>query len=98
MKIKFPLPKDCKQDNPAVICPGERVLGLYNHDSGESAKRISKKVRMWFAAKALDCHWAGVHFMKEVQTNFGAGCVLWLPAPITIEVTKNTLVLVPQSE
>jgi hypothetical protein len=97
-KLKFPNPKDCKRDNPAIICPAERVLGLYNDVPGHDKKRISKDVRKWFAEESLKRGWSGVHFMKEVQTQFGAGCVLWLPPQVTINVTKQMLVLVPQTE
>lgn len=97
-KIKFPLPSDCKRDNPAVICPGERVIGLYNQVATKKAQKISKKVRAWFAIEAINRGWIGVHFIKEVQTDFGAGCVLWLPAAVQIQSTHKTLVLIPQTE
>ena len=92
-KIKFPDPKSCKQDNPGVLCPAERVLGLYNQDSGDTAKRIAKKTRKWFASEAMKKGWAGVHFLPDIQSAHGAGCVLWLPPQkLTINIT-NQLVL-----
>lgn len=97
-KLKFPHPNNAKRNNPAIICPGERVLGLFNQDSGDTAVRIAKKARKWFAAEALKRGWVGVHFIKEVQTEFGAGCVLWVPPTVIINVTGQTLVLVPQTE
>ena len=92
-KIKFPDPKSCKPQDPAVLCPAERVLGLYNQDSGDTAKKIAKKIRKWFAFEALKRGWAGVHFLPEIQSAHGAGCVLWLPPQgITVTIT-NQLVL-----
>jgi hypothetical protein len=100
-KFKFPNPKNCKPKDPAVLCTADRVLSIYNQDSGETAKRISKAVRTWFAAEAASKGWAGVHFLPEVQSAHGAGCVLWLPPQqvnIKVTVTKNILVLQGQSE
>ena len=99
-RFKFPNTKSCKPEHPAVLCTAERLLGLYNQDSGDSAKRIAKKVRVWFAKKALKKGWAGVHFIPEIQSAHGAGCVLWLPPEqinLTITVT-NELVLKAQNE
>jgi hypothetical protein len=82
------------------MCPAERVIGLYNQESGDTAQRIAKKVRKWFFAEARKHGWAGVHFIPEVQSNHGAGCVLWRQPDqigITITVTKETLVLSPGS-
>jgi hypothetical protein len=100
-KLKFPNPRDYKPVHPAVMCPSERVIGLYNQDSGDTAERIAKKVRKWFFAESAKQGWAGVHFIPEVQSNHGAGCVLWrMPEKIDIQitVTKQTLVLTADSE
>ena len=102
-KIKFPNTKSCKPENPAVFCTAERLLGLYNQDSGDqkTAVKISKKVRRWFAKEALAKGWAGVHFIPEIQSAHGAGCVLWLPPQqvnLTIKITKNMYVLNSQGE
>jgi hypothetical protein len=100
-KLKFPDPRNCRRANPAVLCAADRVLGLYNQDSGDAAKRIGKKVRVWFAAEALKKGWAGVHFLPEIQSAHGAGCVLWLPPQqidVKINATVNTLVLLAQQE
>jgi hypothetical protein len=102
-KIKFPNTKSCKRENPAVFCTAERLLGLYNQDSGDpkTAKKISKKVRRWFAREALAKEWAGVHFIPEIQSAHGAGCVLWLPPEkisVSIKITKNMYVLKSQDE
>lgn len=100
-KIKFPNTKSCKPEKPAVLCTAERVLGLYNQGSGDSAQRIAKKVRIWFASEALKQGWAGVHFIPEIQSAHGAGCVLWLPpqkVDVQIKITKEILVLKAQVE
>jgi hypothetical protein len=64
--LKFPKPENYKPDAPAILCPAERVLGLYNQDSGDTAKKIAKKVRKWFFSEAHEKGWAGVHFLPEV--------------------------------
>jgi len=100
-KFKFPLPKDYKPAEPAVICPADRVIDLYNQESGDTAKRIAKKVRKWFSDEARKKGWAGVRFSPEVQTNHGAGCVLWRPPEkinVSIKITQNTLILSDQAE
>ncbi|HTE41640.1 MAG TPA: hypothetical protein VK629_12465 [Steroidobacteraceae bacterium] len=100
-KLKFPIPSSVKPDNPAVLCTADRVLGLYNENSGDSAQRIAKKVRTWFAAEAARRGWAGVHFLPEIQSSHGAGCVLWLPPQrinISVQITNQVLVLNAQSE
>ncbi len=92
---------DYKPSEPAVICPAERVIGLYNENSGDTAKRIAKKVRRWFISQAEKQEWAGVHFLNEVQSNHGAGCILWRPpekVDVKITITKRILVLNASSE
>jgi len=95
-KFKFPDPKSCKRNQRAVLCTGERVIAIYNQDSGKAAKRITKKVKVWFAKEAIAKGWIGVHFIVEIQTSHGAGCVLWLPqvGGGNVNVTMNMLVLV----
>jgi hypothetical protein len=100
-KLKFPEPKNYKSSQPAILCPAERVVGLYNQDSGESAQRIAQKVRKWFFVEASKRGWAGVHFLPEVQSNHGAGCILWRPPEkfaVQITVTEETLILLPEKE
>jgi hypothetical protein len=95
-KVKFPVPSDYKPAQPAILCPAERVIDLYNQDSGDEAQKIAKKVRRWFTQQAHARGWAGVHFLPEVQSNNGAGCVLWRPPErinVSITVTKRMLVL-----
>ena len=66
-------------NTPTVTFTAERVLGLYNQNSGASAQRISETVRKWFEAKAREKGWQGVNWPKDVQTGHGAGCVLLSP-------------------
>ena len=77
-RVKFPSPMDYKAADPEILCPAERVIKLYNQDSGDTAKRIAKKVRKWFTATAIARGWK-VRFLPEVQTKHGAGCVLSRP-------------------
>lgn len=99
-KFKFPTPASCKNNEGAVLCTAERILDLYNQETGKDAKRISKSVKKWFADEAPTHGWAGGHFLPEVQSGHGAGCVLFIPPKqvnINIKVTKTTLVLQAQS-
>jgi hypothetical protein len=92
--FKFPDPNDYPPKSPAVLCPSERVLNLYNQDSGHRADRVSKKVKLWFAQEAHARDWAGVRFLPEVQTQHTAGAILWQPPRVQITVvTRNMLVL-----
>lgn len=97
---KFPTPSGCKLKDRAVLCPATRILALYNQANGAEAKRISKKVKLWFAKEAPKHGWAGGHFLPEVQSGHGAGCVLFVP-PVTIDVKvvvkRTTLVLEAES-
>lgn len=97
-KLKFPDPKNCSANKPAVLCPSERVLGLYNQENNPEAKRISKKVKKWFYDEAHNHGWNGIHFLPDVQTNHGAGCLLWknLEAP-TIKIQQNTIIFTDSS-
>ena len=78
---KFPKSSERSEAKPAVLCAGDRVLNLYNQDSGKQAKRISKSVRDWFTDSALADGWSAVGFLPEVQSQHGAGCVLIKDAP-----------------
>jgi hypothetical protein len=98
--FKFPTPKSCKLKDRAVLCSAERILALYNQETGSKAKRIGKTVKKWFASQANDLGWAGGHFLPEVQSGHGAGCVLFVPPQkvnIKVEITKTTLVLLAES-
>jgi hypothetical protein len=93
---KFPKPDGVKPKEGAVLCPADRVLALYNQGTGKKAKKIAKAVRRWFYAEAKRKGWAGLRFLKDVQSAHGAGCVLWL-APqelnVSITITKEVHVL-----
>lgn len=93
-KFKFPNAKSRSPDKPAVFCPAERVLNLYNQENEKPAQRISKTVRTWFFDKANEHGWNGVHFIPEVQSQHGAGCMLWVTQNRSnMKVTKAVLVL-----
>jgi hypothetical protein len=97
---KFPTPASCKLKDRAVLCTADRILALYNQGTGKGAKRIAKGVKKWFAAQAATHGWAGGHFLPEVQSGHGAGCVLFVPPQqvnVTVKVTKTTLVLEAES-
>ncbi|MCC7540400.1 MAG: hypothetical protein IT379_29555 [Deltaproteobacteria bacterium] len=76
--FKFPDPKDRSQNQPAVLCPADRVKALYDQDSGDAdtAKKVSGKVRTWFEKEAKANGWVDVRWFKDVSTNHGAGCVI----------------------
>lgn len=98
-KFKFPDSNDASSNKPAVFCTAERVINLYNQEHDAPAHRISKKVRAWFFAAAQGKGWTGVHFIPEVQSMHGAGCMLWVAQDRTnITITKTVLVLVSGSE
>ena len=99
-KLKFPTPASCKLKDRAVLCTAERILALHNQETGEDTKRIAKSVKKWFAAEAIKHGWAGGHFLPEVQTGHGAGCVLFVPPQklnVAITVTNTTLVLIAET-
>ena len=96
--FKFPDPNDYALKIPAVLCPADRVLSLYNQNSGQVAQRISQSVRGWFYAAAHQAGWGGAHFLPEVQSNHGAGCILWvghrgLPQAVQVMMTPQVLFL-----
>lgn len=98
--FKFPTPTSCKLKDRAALCTAERILALYNQETGKDAKRISKSVKQWFASEATNHGWAGGHFLPEVQSGHGAGCVLFVPPPkvnINVQIKNTTLVLEAES-
>lgn len=98
-RIKFPDPKERSENKPVVLCPAERVLALYNQDTGKNAKRISKNVREWFFKYAHQEGWDGVHFVPEVQSQHGAGCVMWKAlVAIPKKIERTTLILIDSVE
>lgn len=98
-RYKFPVPSDYKRGVPAILCPADRVIALFNQETGNAAQRIAKGVRDWFAQEAHHCGWSGVHFLPEAMSNHGAGCVMWIrsdfPQP---QVTQDTLVLIESTQ
>ena len=93
---KFPTPASCKLKDHAVFCTSDRILALYNQATGKEQQRITKPVKQWFASEAQANGWAGGHFLPEVQSGHGAGCVLFIPpreVNINIKVTQKTLIL-----
>jgi len=94
--FKFPTPESCKLKDRAVLCTAERILAVYNQDTGKNAQRITKSVKKWFASEAKNHKWAGGHFLPDVQSGHGAGCVLFVPPSqvnLSVKVKSTTLVL-----
>ena len=99
MVYKFPRSKDRSPNQPAVFCTAERVLNLYNQENQKSAKRISKKVRVWIFTRAHTEGWSGVHFVPEAQSRHGAGCMLWVQQDrANVQIDAAVLVLVNGAE
>jgi len=73
---KFPDYRDRSPNEPSIHCTAERVLALYNQDSGKTAKRISQAVRTWFTRTAKKQGWTDVQWFRDASTKNGAGCVL----------------------
>ena len=97
---KYPTPGSCRMKDRAVLCSADRILALYNQDSGKTAKRISKTVKKWFASEATKQGWSGTHFLPDVQSGHGAGCILFLPPErvnVNVRVTRTTLILHAES-
>jgi hypothetical protein len=93
---KFPTPASCRLKNRAVLCSAERILALYNQSNEKPAQRIGKTVKKWFAEEARKHKWAGGHFLPDVQSGHGAGCVLFVPPSnlnVKITIAQTTLVL-----
>ena len=87
-KLKFPDPKDYPAKNPVVLCPADRVIGLYNQATGNNAERIAKKLKEWFEKEAILKGWASCRFVPEVQSRHGAGCMLLNPLSVTVTLHK----------
>jgi len=81
-KLKFPTPKDYAVKDAVILCSAQRVLDLYNQNTGETAARIAKTVKSWFMAQALKRGWAACHFTREVQVSQSGGCFLLNPASL----------------
>ena|SRR6266498_5259114 len=96
--IKFPVPHDYPAKTPAVLCPADRVISLYNQDSGDIGQRIAKKMKAWFTGEAKKKGWAGCYFLPQVQSAHGAGCILLNPPSVTITMTSITLQISEKEE
>lgn len=90
-KLKFPDPKDYAAKHIVVLCPAERVIGLYEQETGEVAERIAKTVQTWFSAEAAKRGWAGCRFVPEVQSTHGAGAILL--NPVSTKLVDHKIVL-----
>jgi hypothetical protein len=77
MARKLPNPADRSEAEPAVLCGSHRVKELYKTATGDTARRVSKKVREWFLATAKEEGWDGAIFINDVQTRHSSGCVLY---------------------
>jgi hypothetical protein len=96
--LKFPNPSNYPPSTPAVLCPAERVIGLYNQSNTKQAQRLSQTVRTWFLEQAHHLGWGGVHFLPEVQSKHGAGCILWVPSQKTMSMKiKATMLIIDTS-
>ncbi|WP_426994233.1 hypothetical protein [Methylomonas sp. CM2] len=99
--FKFPTPESCKLKDNAVLCTSDRILSLYNQATGKDQKRITDPVKQWFSQEAQQNGWAGGHFLPEVQSGHGAGCVLFIPPKeinVEVKVTEKTLILLADDE
>jgi len=85
-KLKFPDPKDYPAKSPVVLCPTERVIGLYNQATGKTAQRVAKHMMEWFVGQAKQHGWAGCRFLPTVQSRHSAGCMLLNPQSVTVSV------------
>ena len=97
--FKFSDPNDYAAKIPAVLCPADRVLNLYNQGTNQQAQRISQSVRDWFYSEAHKVGWGGAHFLPEVQSNHGAGCILWVGyrgVPQSIQINRSQQILIIQ--
>jgi HNH endonuclease len=72
-------------------CPADRVLGLFEQETGIEVQRIAKKVKQWFTEAATKAGWAGGRFVPEVQSAHGAGAILL--NPLSVKITVNQIVI-----
>ena len=89
-QLKFPDPADYAAKDIVVLCPAERVLGLYEQETAIKAQRIAKRVKEWFTEVATNKGWAGCRFVPEVQSKHGAGAILL--NPLTTRITVNQII------
>jgi hypothetical protein len=98
-KLKFPVPRDYPAKDPVVLCPTERVIGLYKQATGKTTKRIAKKITEWFAAEAKKHEWADCRFLPTVQSRHSAGCILLNPNSKSVVVSLHQITInLPKNE
>lgn len=101
--FKFPDAGDRSPNQPAVMCPAERVLALFNQHSGDKGQRISAKVKTWFTTMSLSRGWGHIWWFEDVLTNRSSGCVMSIPTttitvPESYELTEGDNDGVPMIE
>jgi hypothetical protein len=93
--LKFPDPKARSPNAPAVLCPADRVIGLYNSKHPKkTAMRLSPSVKTWFSEEAHAAGWIGVQFLPDAQTAHGAGCIMWVSQQHDISLSLEATMLV----
>lgn len=84
-KYKFPDPDKRSPANPTVLLPAERLLAIYNQETGKEAQRVSKKVQEWARETGHAAGFDGVAFSEDATPGAGRGCIFWKnfnqPAP-----------------
>lgn len=76
-KFKFPDPNKRSVADPTILMPAERVLALYNQETGSDAKRVSPKVQAWTKEAGHEAGFDGVVFTEDATPGQGRGCILW---------------------
>ena len=94
-KLKFPNPNDYPAKDPIVLCPSDRVKGLFDQANGKKSKRVAKKVIDWFVEEAKKNGWADCRFLPTVQSRHSAGCILLNPLSVKVEINRITINLNP---
>jgi hypothetical protein len=68
-------------------------MGLYEQSEKQKPRKINPTVKTWFRQEALRTHgWSAAMFVPEVQTQHGAGCVLY-KQPLQINAFSVTIAL-----
>ncbi len=55
--LVLPDPNDRSKNSPFVDVDNNRVLGIYNQNTGEGAQRVTDKVRDWFTQYVQSAGW-----------------------------------------
>lgn len=72
----FPIPHNYSPASPPLLCDRDRVLALYNQDSGDTAQRVTPKVEEWFIQRAFREDWAAAAFVEDAMSGHSGGCIL----------------------